>query len=172
MAPASPVHVPRLCTTCLTDKTKATMHCSRCNICVVSLDHHCPFVDNCVGKGNRRVFVLFTFIASFGCMFNAMLSWIAQYTYDCPKFGTALTAFPLVQGCVAYNNPFFFVAPWLALLTSLWIFVLFFHQVWMVAASTTTYDLVKGGFSPLFILHNLYLRPSNTFFHHNVLITP
>lgn len=35
-----------------------------CDICVVNLDHHCPFVNNCVGRGNRRVFVLFTLFAS------------------------------------------------------------------------------------------------------------
>ena len=38
--------------------------CQSCNICVVNLDHHCPFVNNCVGRGNRRVFVLFTLFAS------------------------------------------------------------------------------------------------------------
>ena len=143
MAP-TPVHVPRLCTTCLADKTKATMHCSRCNICVVSLDHHCPFVDNCVGRGNRRVFVFFTFFASFGCMLNAILTWIVQFTYTCEEYGKHVAAFPLVEVCVGWKNPFFMVAPWLALVTSCWIFLLFSHQMWMVAAATTTYDLVKG----------------------------
>ena len=143
--PPPPAHVPRLCTTCLADKTQATMHCSRCNICVVGLDHHCPFVDNCVGRGNRRVFVLFTFFASFGCMLNAFMSWLVQVFYTCPEIeGSGLGAFVVVQVCVIIKQPMFFFAPWLALFTSFWIFVLFFHQMWMVAAATTTYDMVKG----------------------------
>eukprot|EP01042_Synura_sphagnicola_P017255 gene17255-21806_t len=41
--------------------------CASCNVCVVGLDHHCPFVNNCVGRGNRRLFVWFTIVAAFGC---------------------------------------------------------------------------------------------------------
>jgi hypothetical protein len=51
---------------------------------VVSLDHHCPYVNNCVGRGNRRVFVLFTFSASLGCLLMALSSWQCQFLYYCP----------------------------------------------------------------------------------------
>ncbi|WIA18006.1 hypothetical protein OEZ85_009493 [Tetradesmus obliquus] len=27
--------------------------------CVVDMDHHCPFINNCVGRGNLRPFLLF-----------------------------------------------------------------------------------------------------------------
>ena len=40
-------------------------HCSQCDSCIVDLDHHCPFVDTCVGRGNRRVFLILCFSASF-----------------------------------------------------------------------------------------------------------
>lgn len=56
----------------------------KCNKCVVSLDHHCPFVCNCVGRGNRRMFVLFLLSAATGCMYFVLLSLYAQYAVYCP----------------------------------------------------------------------------------------
>jgi hypothetical protein len=73
----------RLCPTCLVDKSLASTHCVQCDHCAVNLDHHCPFVNNCVGKGNRRMFVLFTFFAGFGCELMALLSFYAEHYFYC-----------------------------------------------------------------------------------------
>lgn len=34
-------------------------HCSTCGVCVLGMDHHCTFINNCVGKGSIKAFVLF-----------------------------------------------------------------------------------------------------------------
>ena len=34
-------------------------HCSTCGKCVVYLDHHCPWVNNCVGFYTQKLFFLF-----------------------------------------------------------------------------------------------------------------
>jgi hypothetical protein len=28
-------------------------HCGTCGRCVLLRDHHCPWIDNCIGAGNR-----------------------------------------------------------------------------------------------------------------------
>ena len=38
------------------DKTE---HCDECNICVVGMDHHCPWTSKCIGKGNITWFYIF-----------------------------------------------------------------------------------------------------------------
>ena len=47
------------CIKCDDVKPFGTSHCSTCNKCIVDLDHHCPFLQNCVGKHNVRAFTCF-----------------------------------------------------------------------------------------------------------------
>lgn len=33
-------------------------HCEDCQLCVATFDHHCIWIDNCVGEKNRPLFIL------------------------------------------------------------------------------------------------------------------
>lgn len=48
-----------LCPECEVIRTARSRHCSICNQCVERFDHHCPWINNCVGVKNHYLFVFF-----------------------------------------------------------------------------------------------------------------
>lgn len=49
----------RICDVCKTYKPPRCHHCSRCNKCCLKFDHHCSFIDVCIGFHNYKYYVQF-----------------------------------------------------------------------------------------------------------------
>jgi len=49
----------RFCRHCQVFQPPRCYHCSKCDACVCRMDHHCVFINNCVGIGNHRFFLQF-----------------------------------------------------------------------------------------------------------------
>lgn len=43
-------------------KSETSFHCTICNRCVEAFDHHCPFINSCLGYRNHRYFWTFIMV--------------------------------------------------------------------------------------------------------------
>jgi len=68
-----------ICKKCQVAKPPRTHHCKICKKCQFRMDHHCPWVNNCIGHGNHRYFVLFLQYLFIGNLYFAILSIIPIY---------------------------------------------------------------------------------------------
>jgi ribosomal protein L40E len=64
----------KICKSCNILKPIRAHHCQVCGYCVFKMDHHCPWINNCVGQNNHRYFMLFLTHTLFGCIFVSLLS--------------------------------------------------------------------------------------------------
>lgn len=63
----------RICRRCKSFKPDRAHHCSICKRCILKMDHHCPWVNNCVGIGNHKFFLLFIFYTFLSCSYAITL---------------------------------------------------------------------------------------------------
>ncbi|XP_033757331.1 palmitoyltransferase ZDHHC16B-like [Pecten maximus] len=57
-----------LCHKCFSKKPARTHHCKKCGKCILKMDHHCPWLNTCVGFYNQRYFFLFCCFTYGGAM--------------------------------------------------------------------------------------------------------
>ncbi|CAA7389721.1 unnamed protein product [Spirodela intermedia] len=63
----------RYCQKCSHYKPPRAHHCRVCKRCILKMDHHCIWINNCVGHGNYKVFFVFLLHAVIACTHSMVL---------------------------------------------------------------------------------------------------
>lgn len=75
------LYEPGECSKCKLPKIPRSKHCSICDICVDKFDHHCVWINQCVGANNYRYFLLFISVHSILCAYAGGLGLLILYDY-------------------------------------------------------------------------------------------
>ncbi|XP_025022029.1 palmitoyltransferase ZDHHC15 isoform X2 [Python bivittatus] len=98
----------RFCDRCQLIKPDRCHHCSVCAMCVLKMDHHCPWVNNCIGFSNYKFFLLFLAYSLLYCTFIAatvfkyfIKYWTAEPTNGRSRFHVLFLLFVAIMFLVS-----------------------------------------------------------------------
>ncbi|XP_061642879.1 palmitoyltransferase ZDHHC15B isoform X2 [Phyllopteryx taeniolatus] len=124
----------RFCDRCQVLKPDRCHHCSVCETCVLKMDHHCPWVNNCVGFSNYKFFLLFLFYSMLYCIYIAAT--VFQYFI---KFWVG----DLPNGPAKFHVLFLM---FVALMFFVSLMFLFGYHCWLVVKNRSTLEAFSAPF--------------------------
>jgi palmitoyltransferase len=69
------------CKKCNFPRPERSHHCTICQTCILRMDHHCPWIGNCVGFKNHKFFLLLAMYGCAGCFFGFVTVLPEVFTY-------------------------------------------------------------------------------------------
>jgi palmitoyltransferase ZDHHC13/17 len=71
-----------LCPDCEIIRTGRSRHCIVCNLCVDRYDHHCPWINNCVGYNNHNMFLVYLVVQQCSLIFTVVCCIFAYFNFE------------------------------------------------------------------------------------------
>ena len=105
------LYVPSfLCPYCICKKSKNSFHCMICKKCVKDYDHHCIWINNCIGKNNHFSFIiaLVCFWVDF-CYSIFLTSWFIRFHGNDDSIFALKFLFVFSSFLLVFVGPFFYL---------------------------------------------------------------
>jgi len=121
----------RHCKWCGKYKPDRCHHCRVCKTCILKMDHHCPWIYNCVGFYNYKFFFLLLFYTVLDCFFIVFtMAESVKRCFDEPSTHFAIMFFTLFGETLAF---------FLAVLATMF----FGFHIWLMLKAMTTIEFCE-----------------------------
>lgn len=137
------------CYLCQAHCLSSSKHCSQCDRCVFNFDHHCQWLNNCVGSRNYRSFMSLLYSALYllcvhlaACIYS-----ITLYIRDLNSFQANVCAFYNLDQETTAHRPFFGLQIFLAVsdfAMLLFVFQLLMFHLYLIATEQTTFMYITS----------------------------
>lgn len=142
------------CRTCKIQKPARSKHCSVCRTCVPKMDHHCIWINQCVGYGNYKFFLSFLLSHSLICLYAALIGFLTFLhiiiserllkTGFVDRDGNRVSAnWTIVLQYIIQRYSALFFAEALCLVVGLLLGGFFLYHLYLVKINTTSNERMK-----------------------------
>lgn len=121
----------RFCKWCDSYKPDRCHHCRVCKSCILRMDHHCPWIANCVGFRNHKWFFLLVVYALLSCVFIFLTMAQSLMQSICCEYRSSRDRFLMVFGLT------------LAFIMTILLKAFCCLHVWLMLKATTTIEFCE-----------------------------
>ncbi|KAL5032423.1 hypothetical protein BDV3_000992 [Batrachochytrium dendrobatidis] len=120
----------RRCRKCTLPKPARAHHCTICKRCIMKMDHHCPWIHNCVGIFNHEYFYLFLVYTT-----------VATTYFSCLSMGAAWRVFSGKDDAIVIElEPVFILAFLMSTVMSPLLFGFVAWHSWLIGTGQTSIE--------------------------------
>ncbi|KAM9966782.1 hypothetical protein ACTFIR_007013 [Dictyostelium discoideum] len=133
--------IPLICPTCLINRPIRSKHCPSCKGCFARFDHHCVWINKCIGINNQALFitVLFSYVIL------VISGFIVTWDYFKSDLNAPILSESYAQSFLFYytNYPFILLFSIYGIGMAFWIGKLAISQVLTILFNKTTYEQIQ-----------------------------
>ncbi|PIK38014.1 putative palmitoyltransferase ZDHHC23 isoform X2 [Apostichopus japonicus] len=120
------------CQVCQIPRPPRAGHCRICSSCFPRLDHHCVWLDCCIGRENHRSFILCLLVFILGCLWGSLRVIVILFGGDEEEF------LPMcLEVYASRTSAIVFVSSLYVLGSGISVTSLLLHQVWLISHNWT-----------------------------------